>query len=292
MSGSEQALVLVTGILGILLIVLARTRTWRNRSQAMRRLVASPNTAAVDPVEVIELEDPDPVFTRFRALPLVIFASVFVLLKFAVDLHPAYCVSLGLLAATLTWLFQDMAQKKAVSRFENQLADVADLIVAALRAGSSLADAMTNAAREVQEPLRGEIEDIVERIRLGEDPNHALTQMQDRVPLESFRLFGFTLASHWGGGGSLAPTLSSVGRTIRDRITLTDRIQSQAMESQLSVYVVLVISYGLGFLLYKGDPERAVTFLQSSVGVMMVSGCIVLQTIGLFWMFSMTKIDA
>ena len=97
--------------------------------------------------------------------------------------------------------------------------------------------------------------------------------MQDRVPLESFRLFGFTLASHWGGGGSLAHRrCPPSAATIRDRITLTDRIQSQAMESQLSVYVVLVISYGLGFLLYKGDPERATSVpLRARVGVAMPS---------------------
>ncbi|MEX1024811.1 MAG: type II secretion system F family protein [Planctomycetota bacterium] len=290
MSDSEQTLVLITGALGVLLIVLSRTRTWRNRAQAMRRLEVSPNTSAVDPVEILEIEEGRPVFNRFRPLPFVIFVSLFVLLSVS-DLHAAYCFSIALMLATLAWLVQDAAHQRAISRFENQLADVVDLIVAALRAGSSLADAMTNAAKEVREPLRSEIEDIVDRIRLGEDPNHALTQMQDRVPLESFRLFGFTLASHWGGGGSLAPTLSSVGLTIRDRITLSDRIRSQAMESQLSVYVVLVISYALGYLLYKGDPERAISFAHSGVGVIAISGSMVLQTIGLIWMFNMTKID-
>lgn len=291
MTEQEQALILVLAILGLLMVVLSRTRTWRNRSAAKRRLEATTDGRGVDPVEVIEIDDPRPVFSRYWPLPFVVFVAVAILIRFAMGLHFAYALSIGLMSGTLTWLIQDLTHKKSISRFENQLADVVDLIVAALRAGSSLADAMMTAAGEVRDPLRSEIEDIVERIRLGEDPNQALTMMQERVPLESFRLFGFTLASHWGGGGSLAPTLSSVGRTIRDRIQLYDRIRSQAMEAQLSVYVVLVISYGLGYMLYRSDVDRASTFLASSVGVGAVSGSLVLQTVGLFWMHSMTKIE-
>lgn len=291
MPANDQGLVALTAFLGVLLVVLSRTRTWRNRSQAIRRLEASTDARGVDPVDVIEVDDSRPVFKRFWPLPFVVFIAVAILLRFAFGYHPAYCGSIALMISVLSWLVQEAAGKKAISRFENQLADVVDLIVAALRAGSSLADAMSNAASEVRDPLRSEIEDIVERIRLGEDPNRALTAMQDRVPLESFRLFGFTLASHWGGGGSLAPTLSSVGRTIRDRISLTDRINSQAMEAQMSVYVVLAISYGLGYLLFKSDTERAVAFIQSAPGVGAISGSILLQTVGLFWMKAMTKIE-
>ena len=47
-----------------------------------------------------------------------------------------------------------------------------------------------------------------------------------RVPLETFRLFAAALTVHQEVGGSLAPTLATVGRIIRDRIELTRRIRS------------------------------------------------------------------
>ena len=55
-----------------------------------------------------------------------------------------------------------------------------------------------------------------------------------RVPLETFRLFSAALTVHQEVGGSLAPTLATVGRIIRDRIELTRRVRSLTVQSRAS----------------------------------------------------------
>ena len=63
-------------------------------------------------------------------------------------------------------------------------------------------------------------------------PRAGYRGLTKRVPLETFLLFTSALTVHWETGGSLAPTLASVGRTIRDRIEIARRIRSNSAQSR------------------------------------------------------------
>lgn len=184
-----------------------------------------------------------------------------------------------------TWVHQRDA------RIEGQLADSIDLIVSTLRAGGGLVDALGAATRETPRPLYGVLRHLLDRIRLGEDAEQVLASLEGRVRLESFRLFSLTLGSHWEGGGSLATTLSNVGRTIRDRVDVARRIRSQAVETQVSVAGVLVVTYGLAWLMWTNQPERYETFAGSELGTMFIGASIVLQGVGILWISTMTRIE-
>ena len=105
------------------------------------------------------------------------------------------------------------------------------MMVASLRAGTALLGALEATLTESRQPMRGELENLVGRIRLGEDPRAAVKELAMRVPLESFRLFSYCLLVHWETGGSLAVSLRTVASTVRDRIEVARRIAAQAVES-------------------------------------------------------------
>ena len=77
------------------------------------------------------------------------------------------------------------------------------------------------------------------------------------MPLDNFRLFATSLAVHWGVGGSLAPTLSTVGRTIRDRIEIARRIHSMTTQSRVSTIAVLGTTYFIGLLMWRNSTRSA-----------------------------------
>ena len=162
-------------------------------------------------------------------------------------------------------------------RLELQLADGVDLIVSSLRAGAGLNDALGRAAGQSRAPFRDCLSELIERIRLGDDPLATLNDLERRYPLESFRLFTFTLAAHWEGGGSLATTLSNVGATIRDRVSVRRRVRAQAVETQVSVLGIFVVTYGLAVLMWNNYPERLETFTQSALGSAFIALTIFLQ---------------
>src|SRR5262249_1006622 len=105
------------------------------------------------------------------------------------------------------------------------------------------------------------------------------------------RLFATSLAIHWEVGGSLATTLSTVGRTVRDRIELSRRVRAQGVEAHASVAGVLLLAYVLGFLMWRADPARLEAVIQRGVGTELVAGVIALQAIGLVWMSRLSRAE-
>ena len=180
---------------------------------------------------------------RHRFLPWVLGLLAAGLLYFAFDWAPPFVIAVSLIVGLLAGRLESYLAVRQTAKIETQLADAIDLMVAALRAGASVADALENAMRESRSPLLPQLEEVVGRIRYGDDPRtvyHGLTQ---RVPLETFLLFASALSVQAETGGSLAPTLASVGRTIRDRIEIARRIRSNSAQSEVSTLAVFLLTY-------------------------------------------------
>jgi tight adherence protein B len=198
-------------------------------------------------------------------------------------------VATGVLFGVFAHLIEDYIGDQQAAVIEAQLAAAIYLMVGSLRAGASLLAAFESALEEVGPPLRPYFQEVAGRIRLGDDPRTAVSDLQKNVPLETFRLFATSLAIHWEVGGSLATTLSSVGQTVRDRIELSRRVRAQGVESHASVAVVLAIAYVLAFLMWRTNPDRIEAFVQTGIGTAIVAGVITLQAFGLVWMSRLSK---
>ena len=195
----------------------------------------------------------------------------------------------GCLLGVIAHLVEDYRGGQQAVMIEAQLAAAIYLMVGSLRAGASLLAAFESALEEVGPPLRPYFQEVAGRIRLGDDPRSAVSDLQKHVPLETFRLFATSLAIHWEVGGSLATTLSTVGQTVRDRIELSRRVRAQGVDSHASVAVVLAIAYILAFLMWRTNPDRLEAFVGSTIGTVIVASVIGLQAIGLVWMSRLNR---
>jgi tight adherence protein B len=128
------------------------------------------------------------------------------------------------------------------------------------------------------------------RLRYGDQPLAVFGGLAQRVRLENFRLFAAALAVHWEVGGSLAPTLSTVGRTIRDRIDVGRRVRSMTMQSRVSTLAVLAVTYFLALIMWRNSPERFVAFLTNSIGQACVALALLLQAVGIVWASKIGKV--
>lgn len=214
-----------------------------------------------------------PVFGVACCLVLALVASVPWVLAFA----------LGILAGMLGWQLEAVLAARRVRLLEQQLADALDMMIAAVKSGSSLLSAIGSAQQQANQPLRAEFDFLAGRVRLGDEPSDALNDLADRVPLESFELFTQAMAVNWSVGGQLSATLASIARTVRDRIELTRRMHSMTMQSRLSIISVMGVTYFLGALMWRNDPERMGGFLTSLIGQWAVAVAVVLQGVGVIW---------
>jgi len=200
-------------------------------------------------------------------------------------------IAFGVVVGAVAWLIEAGLASRAEIKLQQQLADSIDLMVGALGAGASVVMALGAAAGEAPRPLRGVLEDMVGRLRLGVAPREALAEVSARVPLEPFRLFTFALAVHWETGGSLTPVLATVGRSIRDRIELSRRIKSQTTEARASAITVLAIVYAIALVTWRTKPEAIESLLATAVGSALWAAAVILQAVGVLWMARLSEIE-
>ncbi len=221
---------------------------------------------------------------RYRFVPWVLALIVAALLHYAFGWALPFVFAISLVVGLLVDRLECYLAERRTAKIETQLADAIDLMVAALRAGAGVADALENAMRETRSPLLPQLEEVVGRIRYGDDPRSVYRGLTKRVPLETFLLFASALSVQAETGGSLAPTLASVGRTIRDRIEIARRIRSNSAQSEVSTLAVFLLTYFIAILVWRGNPEQMHEFLATTIGQWAVATTILLQAAGLVWM--------
>jgi Flp pilus assembly protein TadB len=236
---------------------------------------------------VVELQ---PTLRRYRFLPWAVGALVLAIFRFGLDFGLVYATALAVIAGVTVWILEQQLAAHRALKIESQLATAIDLMVASLGAGSSIMEAIENAARESREPLRSELLELMGRIRYGESAQVVFEDFGRRIPLENVRLFSFTMAVHAEVGGSLAPTLATVGRSIRDRIEISRRIRSQSTQAQASVIGIVCITYFLGLMMWRTNPAHFEEYLRHPVGANFVGGAMVLQAIGVLWITKLAQL--
>ncbi|MFH0944878.1 MAG: type II secretion system F family protein [Planctomycetota bacterium] len=280
--GTYLAILLV--LVAVALFVLyARAR--RLRMMALERI-----SEDVVVEEVVDVSPQRRLVRSHRWVAPLVGLLVCLAARGGLELPWVYCISVGVILGVIAGLAEAWFGGQKIMRLETQLADAIDLMVGSLNAGSSAMDAMGAAAHEAGRPLRGLLDEISGRVRMGDNPQVLLNELAERVPLQAFRLFCFTISVHWEVGGSLAPILSGVGRSVRDRIEVSRRIRSQRANAQMSVVGILLISYFVALVMWKTNPERTRAFLETTTGSLLVALSVVLQAIGMVWMTRLSRI--
>src|SRR5271157_5767927 len=231
-----------------------------------------------------------PFLRRHRLAPWVCGAIIVALVYFIAGLKIVYALMGGAVVAILVHETEVIWAGRLTLKIETQLADAIDLMVGSLRAGAGVLQSLETAIDESRYPLKPQLEEILGRIRYGDSPQIVFRALTARVPLETFRLFASALSVHGEVGGSLAPTLASVGRVVRDRIELSRRIRAMTVQSRTSVLSVLVVTYLIGLLMWRTDPPRVEAFLGTTYGSAFFSGSVILQGVGVFWCSALSRL--
>jgi tight adherence protein B len=227
---------------------------------------------------------------RYRWAPLVgaiaVAAGCWGWLSWPIPFALATAGIVGVVGA----IVESIVASKRILILEIQLTEAIDGLVSALRIGMALPKAIETAMQESKAPLRFYLEDMVARMRLGEDALLIFRELSQRIPLESMQLFSLTLAAQWASGGRVASSLAAVGRTIRDRNEVSRRVRAQAVEANVSVAAMMGISYGLAWIMWRANPESFVVFLTSELGLYLIAGAMLLQALGILWVRQLSQI--
>lgn len=143
-------------------------------------------------------------------------------------------------------------QSKRLVRFDNQLADMLNLMVNGLRAGYSNLQAMEAVSREMPNPIADEFRRVVQEISLGVPTERALDNLLRRIPSDDLDLVITAMNVQREVGGNLAEILDTISHTIRERVRIKGEIRvltSQVMYSGRFLAMMPLFVIGILYLL-------------------------------------------
>ncbi|MHB1295736.1 MAG: type II secretion system F family protein [Anaerolineae bacterium] len=151
---------------------------------------------------------------------------------------PVAGLGLGLVFGLPPIVFLRIRQSRRRNALMQQLPDVLDLLVGALRSGYGLSQALEMLVQQIRPPASQEFGRVMRGVSLGQTIQRALEEMAARVGSDDLDLMVTAINVQYEMGGNLAQTLETIGQTVRDRIHMKREIHSLTVQQRLTGYVL------------------------------------------------------
>ncbi len=141
-------------------------------------------------------------------------------------------------------------QGKRLSKFNNQLPDMLNLMVNGLRAGYSTMQALEAVSKEMPAPICDEFRRVVQEMQLGISMDKALDNLIRRIPSEDLDFVITAINVQREVGGPLAEILDTIAFTIRERIRIKGEIRVMTSQVVMSGRILSGVPFFVFVLLW------------------------------------------
>jgi tight adherence protein B len=197
-----------------------------------------------------------------------------------------FAAGLGLPRWALSFL-----KKRREKAFLKSLPDAVDVIVRGIKAGLPLFESIKVVAADAPEPLRGEFLSIIETQAIGMPLGEACARLYDRMPVPEANFFGIVIAIQQKSGGNLSEALGNLSKVLRDRKKMAEKIQAMSMEAKASAAIIGALPPIVMLLVYLSTPDYISLLWTHPTGQLMLVGCVIWMSMGIFVMKRMINFD-
>jgi tight adherence protein B len=182
-------------------------------------------------------------------------------------------------------------KKRREAAFLKALPDAVDVIVRGIKAGLPLFESIKVVAADAPEPLKGEFLAIIETQAIGMPLGEACSRLFERMPVPEANFFGIVIAIQQKSGGNLSEALGNLSKVLRDRKKMAEKIQAMSMEAKASAGIIGSLPPIVMLLVYLSTPEYISLLWTHPTGQLMLVGCVIWMSIGIFVMKRMINFD-
>ena len=182
-------------------------------------------------------------------------------------------------------------KKRREKAFLRALPDAVDVIVRGIKAGLPLFESIKVVAADAPEPLRSEFLAIIETQAIGMPLGEACGRLFERMPVPEANFFGIVIAIQQKSGGNLSEALGNLSKVLRDRKKMAEKIQAMSMEAKASAGIIGALPPIVMLLVYLTTPDYISLLWTHPTGQLMLVGCVIWMSIGIFVMKKMINFD-
>ena len=182
-------------------------------------------------------------------------------------------------------------KKRREAKFIAALPDAVDVIVRGIKAGLPLFDSIKVVVADAPEPLRSEFSAIIETQTIGMPLGDACLKLYERMPLPEANFFGIVIAIQTKSVGNLSEALGNLSKVLRDRKKMKAKIQAMSMEAKASAAIIGALPPLVMVMVYIMTPDYISLLWTHPTGRIMLAGCVLWMSSGIFVMKKMINFD-
>ncbi len=182
-------------------------------------------------------------------------------------------------------------KNRRIDVFTNQLPDMLLSVSNAMKAGTSLNQALENVVNEESGPIKQELSLMLNEQRLGIDMDIALTNLEKRMPVEDLRLVTSAMKISREIGGNLAEIFDRLSDTLRKKLEMEGKIRSLTSQGKLQGIVMSGLPIGLAVILYQMEPVHMSRLFTDLIGWVVLTIFIIMEIIGYYFIKKIVTID-
>lgn len=180
------------------------------------------------------------------------------------------------------WLLRRLRARR-LQRLREQLPDGLMLIAGALRAGSSLPQAIASMVQDMPAPISQEFDLVLREYRLGASIRTGLDAVARRHAVEELTLLGSAIAMASATGGNLAEALERLSLTLRQRLALEAKLDALTAQGRMQAWVMGAMPPALALVLHLTDPASMAPLFGTPMGLAVCVGVLVMDLVGMLW---------
>jgi len=193
--------------------------------------------------------------------------------------------------AMLPFLLVRFRANQRAAKVEEQVPEAIDLLGRAMRAGHPLSAGFKMVADEAPEPIASEFRQVFEEQRFGLPFDDSLLGLGERIRLSDVRILITAILVHRQVGGNLAEILDNIAQLVRERFKLRRQLRVITAQGRLSGYVLAFLPVALGLAIYSLNSDYMMPIFEEQTGRFMLTGAIILQILGYFWIRRILDIE-
>jgi len=171
--------------------------------------------------------------------------------------------------------------------FTSEFANAIDVIVRSVKSGLPTNEALKIVAREIPDPVGSEFNKLNEGLKVGVTLDQGLKKMFDNMPTAEVSFFGIVMTIQQKSGGNLSEALSNLAFVLRDRKRLQGKIRAMSSEAKASAMIIGSLPPVVMGLVYMTSPQYISLLFTERMGNIMLAGCVVWMSVGIFVMKKM-----
>jgi tight adherence protein B len=180
---------------------------------------------------------------------------------------------------------------KRIAAFAEEFANALDVIVRGVKAGLPLGDCLRVIASESQEPVKSEFRMVVETQAMGVPMGDAVQRIYERMPCAEANFFGIVIAIQQKAGGNLSEALGNLAKVLRERKKMRSKITAMSTEAKASAGIIGALPPFVMGAVYLTTPQYIATLFTTTAGNIMLAGCLLWMSCGIFIMKKMINFD-